>query len=72
MGFLWDLIQHSQIREQGDRTRSLESRVARLESELTQTRRVLCRPTRLRPCRGGRLWLSLQAKRRSRYVSAIL
>ena len=41
MGFLWDLIQHSQIREQSDRTGTLESRVRALEEELTETRRVL-------------------------------
>jgi hypothetical protein len=41
MGFLWDLIQHSQIQEQGDRTGSLESRVARLEGELSHTRQLL-------------------------------
>ena len=41
MGFLWDLIQHSQIQEQGERTGSLESRVKRLESELSQTRQTL-------------------------------
>ena len=41
MGFLWDLIQHSQIQEQGERTGSLESRVVRLEGELSQTRQLL-------------------------------
>lgn len=41
MGFLWDLIQHSQIREQSDRTGTLESRVRALEEELAETRRVL-------------------------------
>jgi hypothetical protein len=41
MGFLWDLIQHSQIQEQGERTGSLESRVMRLEDELSQTRQLL-------------------------------
>jgi hypothetical protein len=41
MGFLWDLVQHSQIQEQGERTGSLESRVARLEDELSQTRKLL-------------------------------
>lgn len=41
MGFLWDLIQHSQIQEQGQRTGTLESRVARLEAELSQTRLLL-------------------------------
>jgi uncharacterized protein involved in exopolysaccharide biosynthesis len=41
MGFLWDLVQHSQIEEQGQRTGSLESRVERLESELGETRKLL-------------------------------
>ena len=41
MGFLWDLIQHSQIREQSDRTGTLESRDRQLEEELAETRRVL-------------------------------
>ncbi len=41
MGFLWDLIQHSQIQQQGERTGSLESRVTRLEAELSQTRQLL-------------------------------
>ena len=41
MGFLWDLIQHSQIERQGQRTGSLESRVAALEAELHQTRQLL-------------------------------
>lgn len=46
MGFLWDLIQHSQIQEQGNRTGTLESRVERLESELTQTRQTLAEALR--------------------------
>ena len=41
MGLFWDLVQHSQIREQSDRTGNLESRVRRLEDELRETRRVL-------------------------------
>jgi len=41
MGFLWDLVQHSQIREQGERTGSLEERVAALERELRDTRELL-------------------------------
>lgn len=41
MGFLWDLVQHSQIRDQGERTGTLESRVAALEAELRQTRQIL-------------------------------
>ena len=41
MGFLWDLVQHSQIQEQGQRTGSLEGRVALLEHELRETRQLL-------------------------------
>jgi hypothetical protein len=41
VGFLWDLIQHSQIQEQSDRTGTLESRIRKLEEELAETRRVL-------------------------------
>jgi hypothetical protein len=37
----WDLVQHSQIREQSERTGTLESRVAALERELRQTRELL-------------------------------
>jgi hypothetical protein len=46
MGFLWDLIQHSQIEEQGERTGSLESRVKKLEGELNQTRQTLAEALR--------------------------
>lgn len=41
MGFLWDLIQHSQIEEQSKRAGTLEARVAQLESELSQVRQTL-------------------------------
>ena len=41
MGFVWDLIQHSQIEEQSKRSGSLEARVAQLESELLQVRQTL-------------------------------
>jgi len=41
MGFLWDLVQHSQIEEQSKRAGSLEARVAQLESDLYQTRQTL-------------------------------
>jgi uncharacterized protein involved in exopolysaccharide biosynthesis len=41
MGFLWDLVQHSQIQEQGERTGSLEARVEALERELRETRKLL-------------------------------
>jgi len=41
MGFLWDLIQHSQIEEQSRRSGTLEARVAQLEGELYQVRQTL-------------------------------
>jgi hypothetical protein len=41
MGFLWDLIQHSQIEEQSRRAGTLEARVAQLEAELQQVRATL-------------------------------
>jgi hypothetical protein len=41
MGFVWDLIQHSQIEEQSKRSGSLEMRVAQLENELQQVRQTL-------------------------------
>jgi hypothetical protein len=41
MGLLWDLIQHGQIREQADRSATLEDRVAQLERELRDTRELL-------------------------------
>ncbi len=41
MGLLWDLIQHGQIREQADRSASIEERVAQLERQLRDTRELL-------------------------------
>jgi hypothetical protein len=41
MGLFWDLLQQRQIDEQIDHTGSLESRVQRLERELTRTRELL-------------------------------
>ena len=41
MGFLWDLVQHSQINDQKQRSDSLEGRVAWLESELDATQKLL-------------------------------
>ena len=41
MGFLWDLVQHSQIEEQSRRAGTLEARVAQLEGELLQVRQTL-------------------------------
>ena len=41
MGFLWDLIQHSQISDQRKRSKSLEDRVEWLETELDATQKLL-------------------------------
>ena len=41
MGLFWDLIQHSQISEQSERSTSLEARVGELERELRETQRLL-------------------------------
>jgi hypothetical protein len=41
MGFLWDLIQQSQIHEHRKTAESLEQRVAALERELDETRSLL-------------------------------
>jgi uncharacterized protein YceH (UPF0502 family) len=41
MGFVWDLIQHSQIEEQSKRSGTLEARVAQLETELQQVQQTL-------------------------------
>ena len=41
MGFLWDLVQHSQIEEQSKRAGTLEARVAQLEGELLQVRQTV-------------------------------
>ena len=41
MGFLWDLIQQSQISEQRNKSNSLELRLERLERDIDETRRLL-------------------------------
>ena len=41
MGLFWDILQQGQIRDQADRSRSLEQRVTVLEQELLQTRQLL-------------------------------
>lgn len=41
MGFLWDLLQQSQIGRQRRSTDNLESRVRNLERELDETRATL-------------------------------
>ena len=41
MGIFWDLMQTFDIAEQDERASSLEDRVARLETELEQTRTVV-------------------------------
>jgi chaperonin cofactor prefoldin len=43
MGFIWDLIQHSQIQDTHDRAAGLEQRVARLEDEVRRTNETLVR-----------------------------
>ena len=40
MGLFWDLMQQSQISEQTSATQSLEERVAALETQLDETRRL--------------------------------
>ncbi len=41
MGFFWDLVQHSQINQQRERSDTLEQRVADLEYDLAETRRLM-------------------------------
>ncbi|HNY26831.1 MAG TPA: hypothetical protein PKH31_05570 [Candidatus Sumerlaeota bacterium] len=41
MGFIWDLIQQSQISDQRAQADSLEERVRRLEQELDATRQLV-------------------------------
>ncbi len=41
MGLFWDLYQQSQLSRHGERAGALEARVARLEEELDETRRLL-------------------------------
>lgn len=41
MGFLWDLVQQSQISAQQQRNQSLEQRVSTLEYELRRTQELL-------------------------------
>jgi bacterioferritin (cytochrome b1) len=41
MGIFWELMQENRIKEQQDHAKSLEERVATLESELTETRQLL-------------------------------
>ena len=41
MGFLWDLMQQSQLKEHESRAGTLEGRVAALEADLAETRRIL-------------------------------
>jgi hypothetical protein len=41
MGLFWDILQHSQIRKQQNRSDSLEARLETLEGELTATRELL-------------------------------
>ena len=41
MGFLWDLIQQSQLSERRSHAESLEMRIQSLEDELRETQRLL-------------------------------
>jgi len=41
VGFLWDLVQQSQISEQSEIADSLEERVNQLENDLFKTRKLL-------------------------------
>jgi hypothetical protein len=41
MGLFWDLMQQSQLKQHEERAGTLEARVAALEAELAQTRRIL-------------------------------
>lgn len=41
MGLFWDLIQESKIAEHGKRAESMEARMAQLEQDVDQMRRVL-------------------------------
>lgn len=41
MGLFWDLIQQSEIAEQGEKAANLEQRVAKLENELFETQQLL-------------------------------
>ncbi|MBM4195371.1 MAG: hypothetical protein FJ202_13490 [Gemmatimonadetes bacterium] len=41
MGLFWDLIQHSQIRDQAQRSTSIEHRVIMLENQVAQLQRTL-------------------------------
>ena len=41
MGLFWDLMQHSQLQEHAERARDLEERVAMVEKEVEQSRRLM-------------------------------
>ena len=53
MGFIWDLIQHSQISDQKRHAESLEERVEWLESELAATQKLLVEMARRLETRFG-------------------
>ena len=46
MGFLWDLVQQSQIGEQRSKSASIDDRITRLESDLHETRDLLAKLVR--------------------------
>ena len=41
MGLFWDLVQHSQIKDQERQVQTLETRVRQLETDLHATRQLL-------------------------------
>jgi len=53
MGFIWDVIQQSQIGDAADRTQSLERRVELLEEQLRTTNRALATVVRALEARFG-------------------
>ena len=53
MGFIWDMIQQSQISDSTARTSNLEDRVAHLEDELYRMHRTLTELVRLLEKRFG-------------------
>ena len=53
MGLFWDLIQQSELDEQKGKADSLEERVTKLETELSNTKSLLLKTLRLLEERSG-------------------
>lgn len=53
MGLFWDLIQQSELDEQKGKADSLEERVAKLETELSNTKALLLKTLRILEERSG-------------------